>query len=80
MFIIVELGRVTRFERANDRFTAGCVGPLHHTRQCDNNNNYYELLCKEIFVLFEFILIDVFHPWEIWPDIVVESREFLHHK
>lgn len=26
------LGRVTRFELVNDRFTAGCVWPLHHTR------------------------------------------------
>ena len=73
MFNYCRMGRVMRFELTTDRFTAGCVWPLHHTRQCDNNNNYLMLLCKEIFVLNNFLIIDVFHPWEIWPDIEVES-------
>lgn len=29
---IIHMGRVTRFERANARFTAESVRPLHHTR------------------------------------------------
>ncbi len=29
---LTNLGRVTRFERANARFTAESVRPLHHTR------------------------------------------------
>ena len=73
------MGRVTRIERANDRFTAGCVRPLHHTRRSDNNNNEIDLLCKEIFILFNFVFVDMFHPREIWPDVIVESREFLNH-
>ena len=30
---IIHMGRMMRFELTNDRFTAGCVRPLHHIRQ-----------------------------------------------
>ena len=29
----LSMGRMMRFELTNDRFTAGCVRPLHHIRQ-----------------------------------------------
>ena len=71
--VFVYLGRLTRFERANDRFTAGSVRPLHHNRQNDNYSIKNELFCKEIFLAVNLVIADVIHPREIRPHIKVES-------
>ena len=45
MSLFFRMGRIEGFEPSNDRFTAGCVWPLHHIRQV-----------REIFYLFPLTL------------------------